>query len=95
MYEFLQWDFSELEQRFGGVVATTFRNFPSFPQRYIERCSALPIDAGVKIEPVKPFTQPSVYTEDDLYVRQFTGSRTRRLGTMGGTVDWRPRALAG
>ena len=35
LYEFLRWDFASLQARFGGVVATTFRNFPSFPQRYI------------------------------------------------------------
>ena len=35
-----------LEQRYGGVVATTFRNFPSFPQRYMEPCTTLPIVCG-------------------------------------------------
>lgn len=79
MYDFLQWDFSELEERYGGVTATTFRNFPSFPQRYMEACPALPIDDGVRVEPLKPMTQPSIYTQDDLYVRQFTESRTKRL----------------
>ena len=79
VYDFLQWDFSELEKQFGGVMATTFRNFPSFPQRYMEACNELPIDAGVRVERVKPLTQPVFYTEDDLHVRQFTDSRTRRL----------------
>ena len=37
LYEFLKCDFAALEARYGGVVATTFRNFPSFPQRYMER----------------------------------------------------------
>jgi hypothetical protein len=83
VYDFLEWDFSMLEKLYDGVAATTFRNFPSFPQRYAEACPALPIDGGVRVEPVKPFTQPSLYTEDDLYIRQFTGSRTRRLARVG------------
>ena len=41
---FLEHDFDALNDRFGGVVATTFRNFPSFPQRYMERLR----DAGVR-----------------------------------------------
>jgi hypothetical protein len=83
MYEFLTWDFSTLQRRYGGVVATTFRNFPSFPQRYMEACRALPVDSAVKVEPLKPLTQPSLYTEDDLHIRQFTDTNTRRLTRKG------------
>src|SRR5215831_18729008 len=32
--DFLELDFTELQEHYGGVAATTFRNFPSFPQRY-------------------------------------------------------------
>src|ERR671931_2601065 len=53
-YEFLRDDFAALERRYGGVVATTFRTFPSFPQRYIERLAdQLPCDAdaeGIRVE---------------------------------------------
>lgn len=79
--EFLKLDFSELQSRYGGVLATTFRNFPSFPQRYMERCASLPVEepAGVKVEPVKRQGQPALYTDEDLHVRQFTGARARRL----------------
>ena len=35
-YEFLEYDFEELTARYGGVVGTTFRSFPSYPQRYTE-----------------------------------------------------------
>jgi hypothetical protein len=49
----------------------------------MEPCSALPIDGNVKLEPLKPFTQPLVYTEDDLHIRQFTASSTRRLTRKG------------
>ena len=78
--DFLRWDFAALQRRFGGVAARTFSNFPSFPQRYMAPCRALPIDAGVKVEPVKRLTQPPRYTERDLHVREFTGlSAPRRI----------------
>jgi hypothetical protein len=80
LYDFLRWDFSELHMQFGGVTATTFRNFPSFPQRYMEPCSTLPVEeSGVKVEPLKRFSQPRLYTERDLHVREFTGVRARRV----------------
>jgi hypothetical protein len=81
LVEFLKMDFSELQSRYGGVLATTFRNFPSFPQRYMERCESLPVEEsfGVKVEPLKRQGQPALYTEEDLHVRQFTGAATRRL----------------
>jgi hypothetical protein len=83
MYEFLTWDFNGLQKHFGGVVATTFRNFPSFPQRYLEACTALPVDGDVKVEPLKRLNQPRLYTEDDLHIRQFTDTTTRRLTRKG------------
>jgi hypothetical protein len=78
LLEFLQDDFTQLDKRHGGVLATTFRNFPSFPQRYMERLEMPAQDCGVRIEPLKPLTQPILYTEKDIHVRQFTGSRTSR-----------------
>jgi hypothetical protein len=83
LFEFLQCDFAELHRRYGGVTATTFRNFPSFPQRYMEPCSTLPVEEsiGVKIEPLKRPGQPPLYTEQDLHVRQFTGAAARRVAT--------------
>jgi hypothetical protein len=75
LFDFLRWNFSELQSRYGGITATTFRNFPSFPQRYMSPCATLPVEAeaGVKVEPVKRLSQPTFYTERDLNVRQFTG----------------------
>jgi hypothetical protein len=78
IYEFLQYDFAGLNAEYGGVLATTFRNFPSFPQRYMERLEMPTADCSVRVEPLKPLTQPVIYTEQDLHVRQFTGSRTNR-----------------
>jgi hypothetical protein len=80
LYEFLRLNFSTLHSRFGGVTATTFRNFPSFPQRYMEACSTLPVEQpGVKVEPLKRLSQPTLYTERDLHVREFTGVTARRV----------------
>lgn len=81
--DFLRDDFSVLEAAHGGVVAATFRNFPSFPQRYVERLSHQPpceSDAsGVKVEPLRALQQPIHYTQDDLHIRQFTKTTTKRL----------------
>ncbi len=77
-YEFLRYDFAGLEARFGGVVGTTFRTFPSFPQRYNE---PLPAEAAptlpdaVRVEPLGVTAKPTEYTEDDLRVRQFGDRR--------------------
>ena len=81
LLEFLRWDFAALQARYGGVAATTFSNFPSFPKRYMSPCAALPIEAdhGVKVEPVKRLAQPERYTERDLSVRQFTDRTAQRL----------------
>ena len=83
LYDFLEYDFNGLTAHFGGVVATTFRNFPSFPQRFMEPVDLPAPDPCVRVEPLKPATQPLVYTEDDLHIRQFTGSRSRRLPRNG------------
>ncbi len=60
---------------YGGIVGTSFRTFPSFPQRYIERLAEqLPCESdaeGVKVEPLRVPQQPTRYTQDDLHVRQF------------------------
>ena len=83
MYEFLRHDFDALDARFGGVVATTFRTFPSFPQRYIERAAVQPDcegdGKGVLIEPLRPNQLPTLYTERDLQLRQFCKKTSRRL----------------
>ena len=62
LYDFLQDDFQGLTARHRGVVATTFRNFPSFPQRYMEAVDMPSADPFVKVERLKPLTQPVLYT---------------------------------
>jgi hypothetical protein len=87
MYEFLRHDFGALERRFGGVVGTSFRNFPSFPQRYIERLAVQPPSdpdmASVRIEPLRVRQQPTIYTQDDLHIRHFAQTVSRRLVRKG------------
>jgi hypothetical protein len=83
LYDFLQYDFRGLAGRYSGVVGTTFRNFPSFPQRYMEALDMPPDESCVRVEPVKPFTQPVCYTEDDLHIRQFLETSARRLTRKG------------
>ena len=83
LFEFLQDDFTTLTARYGGVAATTFRNFPSFPQRYMQRVEMPPVEPAIRIEPMKPPTQPVLYTGDDLQMRQFTDQTSRRLTRKG------------
>ena len=83
LIDFLEHDFNELSARFGGVAATTFRNFPSFPQRYMEAVAMPPVEPAIRIERMKPPSQPVLYTENDLQMRQFTDQTTRRLTRKG------------
>ena len=79
LYEFLRYDFEELTNRYGSVVGTTFSNFPSFPQRYMQPVDLPSADPCLRVEPLKPAKQPDVYTEDDLHLREFSMNRSRRL----------------
>ncbi|MBA3232191.1 MAG: hypothetical protein H0T05_05170 [Acidobacteria bacterium] len=79
---FLRDDFDTLGTRHREITCTTFRNFPSFPQRYQEAVD-MPADPIVKIEPLKAPTQPVLYTEADLVVRHFTETGVRRLPAPG------------
>lgn len=81
VYGFLRDDFDTLEERFGGVVGTAFRTFPSFPQRYIERLARQPRDAGERlgVEPLRIVQQPTRYTERDLHARRFMKRASRRV----------------
>jgi hypothetical protein len=82
-YDFLRDDFAALEARHGGIVGTTFRTFPSYPQRYIERLADQPpCEAdwdGIAVEPLQVPQQPRRYSQDDLHIRQFTTTTSNRL----------------
>jgi hypothetical protein len=80
MYAFLRHPFSDLVSRHDGVVATTFRSYPSYPQRYLEVMALQPAsecdDRSVRIEPLKHLPRQTHYSEADLCTRQFL-PRTR------------------
>jgi len=83
-YDFLRYDFEELQARYGGVVGTAFRGFPSFPQRYIEAASEQPdAEPNVRVERLKEHFGQVRYSADDLHVRQFGADSSRRLVRTG------------
>jgi len=85
LFDFLQYDFAGLTARYGGVVSTTFRTFPSYPQRYIEVLSPQP-SAPVLDCPVEALKPPRIathFTENDLVVREFLPETSRLLVRKG------------
>ena len=87
VYDFLRHDFDTLEGKHGGVVGTSFRTFPSYPQRFIERLEKQPACdpelRDVEVEAVRAWQQPTRFTEDDLHVRHFLRDTSRRLVRKG------------
>ena len=83
--DFLKYDFAALEARYSSVEATSFRTFPSYPQRFIETLATQPPFEGdlmnLEVEPLPAGQQQTCYTADDLHVRQFLRDRSRRLTT--------------
>jgi hypothetical protein len=86
-YDFLQYSFGELTDEFGGVVGTTFRTFPSYPQRYTEVLNPQPpVPAELthcRLEPLKTPRVPARFTEDDIVVREFLPNTSRALVRKG------------
>jgi hypothetical protein len=86
VYDFLQYDFDELTRRYGGIVGTTFRSFPSYPQRYMEIVTPQPMALGAeecRIEPLKLPRVATRFTEDDLGIREFLPQSSRQLVRKG------------
>lgn len=80
LLDFLTRDFKALEQRYGRVTGTTFRSFPSYPQRYTEVLTDQPvIEPGVRVEPVRAPSLRTQFTADDLDVREFSPRASRRV----------------
>jgi hypothetical protein len=91
VYEFLKYGFADLGVRYGGVVGTTFRTFPSFPQRYIDVLPAATqpeTPADVRIQTLKMPAAPRRYSDADLVVRQFLERATVRMPRRGSRRDW-------
>ena len=86
-YEFLTCDFATLQDRHGAIVATTFRQFPSYPQRYHDRLAEQPVleQPGVTVVPLAEPKRPTCFTERDLALRVFTERGSRRWVDRDGT----------
>ena len=82
-YDFLLHDFEALETMHDGVIGTSFRRFPSYPQRFQERLSDQPPCSAdltaVDVEPWPVTTPRASYTEQDLHVRQFLRGTSRKV----------------
>jgi hypothetical protein len=72
-----------MKERFGGVVGTTFRSFPSYPQRYTEALTPQPEAAAemadCRLDPLKALKVATRFTENDLVVREFLPKTSRAL----------------
>jgi hypothetical protein len=81
VYDFLEHNLDELTARFGGVVGTTFRSFPSYPQRYTEVLEQQPPSENdhCRIEPLKVARVRTRFTEDDLVMREFLPNTSRQV----------------
>ena len=80
--EFLRYDLSELTARYGGVVGTTFRSFPSYPQRYAEVLTPQPetaADMDCRVDPLKVPRLRTTFTEDDLVMREFLPNTSKQV----------------
>jgi hypothetical protein len=85
-YDFLSHNFEELTTRYGGVVGTAFRGYPSYPQRYTEVLNPqpeTPVEAECRIEPLKVPRVMTRFTEDDLVMREFLPTTSRQVMRKG------------
>lgn len=78
--EFLRHSSRDLLGRHREVVATAFKAFPSFPQRYFEPLSQQPLpletESNIAIVPLKTPVRRRHYTDQDLETRRFLGPAT-------------------
>jgi hypothetical protein len=91
VYDFLQYSFDELNATYGGVVGTTFRTFPSYPQRYIELlpASAQPeTPKSVRIQALRTPAGPTSFGDADLMTRQFLEGATRHVARREPRRNW-------
>jgi hypothetical protein len=99
-YDFLRHDFDTLVATYGGIAGTSFRTFPSYPQRFIERLAVqLPCEADaagtiLDIVPLPASAQRANYTAADLHTRLFSRNSSRRIAEPGHGEAWPPAGLA-
>lgn len=71
LLDFLACDSRELARRHGGVTGRTFRNYPSFPQPYLDPVDGPAPAPGVALVRLPKHRQPARYAEGDLRRRRF------------------------
>lgn len=89
VYDFLSHNLAELTAQHGGVVGTTFRAFPSYPQRYTEVLEPQPevaTESRCRVEKLKVPRVRTRFTEDDLVMREFLPQTSRQLIRKGRSV---------
>jgi len=80
-YEFLSYDLAGLTDCFGGVVGTTFKSYPSYPQRYTQVLDPQPESASemaCRVDPLKVPRVKTEFTDEDVVVREFRRAASRR-----------------
>jgi hypothetical protein len=88
LLDFLKYDFDSLRARYGGVAGVTFRSFPSYPRRYREAVAGPPLPLDIQNAPIERVIDTSgrVFTDDDLQLREFTGTSARMLETYAAEI---------
>ena len=71
LLDVLACDYRELVRRHGEVAGRTFRNYPSFPQPYLEPVDGPAPAHGVGLVRLTRHRQPPRYGEGDLQLRRF------------------------
>lgn len=80
VYDFLRYNFTELTGKYGGVVGTAFRGFPSYPQRYTEVLDPQPpSEQQCRVDPLKIRRVMTSYGERDLVLREFLSNTSRQM----------------
>ena len=89
VYDFLQYSFDDLTSRFGGIVGSTFRGFPSYPQRFTEVLDPqpeAPAEVSCRVEPLKVPRVTKRFNEDDLVMREFQRHTSRQVIRKGRSI---------
>jgi hypothetical protein len=71
------------------VSGLTFRAFPSYPQRFTEVLSpqpAPPPDVTCRVEPLALPRITTAFTDDDMVLRQFFRTTSRKVADKGESV---------
>jgi len=86
VFDFLRYSFEGLTEQHGGVVGTSFRPYPSYPQRYTEVLDPQPAIAPemmCPVEPLKVARACATFTENDLSIRHFLDTTSKQLVRKG------------